>query len=74
MKTTNKTLFEAVSKQSKLPTKTAKPTVATSMPLQLGEYTIGIDKLFTNSTASAAKDNWVVDRTNFIAYHRNKLP
>lgn len=74
MKTTNKTLYKVVLNQTKLPTKTAKPTVITSLPLKLGEYTIGIDKLFTNSTASAAKDNWLVDRTNFIAYHRNKLP
>lgn len=75
MKTTNYALAKQVKKQldSLKPTKTIKPVIQGSLPLTIDNYEIGINKLFTNSTAASAKDGWFFDRSTMIAYHRNKL-
>lgn len=73
MKTTNYALAKQVKKQSITPPKTIKPVIQGSLPLKVDDYEIGINKLFTNSTAVIAKDGWFIDRLTMIAYHRNKL-
>lgn len=73
MKTTNKLLFTKVLKQPPPPSKTSQPISRGSLPLKVGDYSIGLDKLFTVSTAKTT-DGWLIDRATLIAYHRNKLP
>ena len=75
MKTGNKLLFTKATTPIAPPDAKPKPVVKGSLPIDLGEgYKIGLHSLFTTSTAKVATTDWMVDLTNRIAYHRNKLP
>jgi hypothetical protein len=73
VKTTNKLLYKQTQKELTIPTKTMRAVIHSSLPLTLDKYQVGLGFLYTTTTAATATTDWVFDRSNMIAYHRNKL-